>query len=565
MLLFLISCLWLIVFARAIAFRATLANTTFAVFALLGAVIGPPLATLVFKTIDPYGWTIDSTTPGYFFMQLLGALVIQAILLLPVWYLYVRRRASLALSVCDAFLLAFAIGFGADVVGMLIAAAHGTALAGILAFLPPWQVVTPVGTIAGYAYWLGIVALTWAAASRFIGERRTANIVAIAVFVWFAIEHAVVATLTNAGNGGPSDDGTFSRLTLLWHGQFTAWIAIVAVVALAFYERRWVIAAGAAASNEKDAPTFQAALAAFVGGRMAEAQWLSEQVRARLQLGIVRAELAAAPNDERLQRIAGDLQERIRVPTPADPGTLNTDRAAAWVARNQFAAGAWALFVVVALLLPRVAGLDAALWTFPPLLTLAAILVFFLGYLGTAVDPSRPLDVDGFLRANGARLLRVGALSLAMILVFASSIFGAQAAPIASSYIALPALDPAHWAVYLLLLALAAVTSTSRPLTGLTKAVSGPERIAFAVNLTTALALYLVFWVDLWLFNSLRAWFHQVAVNDQTYYIFKFNLQNFGDVLTATLVLVFSYVLYRLLRSPIAWAQNVIAPRAAGG
>jgi len=41
MLLFLISCLWLIVFARTIAFRATLANTTFAVFALLGAVIGP--------------------------------------------------------------------------------------------------------------------------------------------------------------------------------------------------------------------------------------------------------------------------------------------------------------------------------------------------------------------------------------------------------------------------------------------------------------------------------------------------------------------------------------------
>jgi|GEM_PF-3596207 len=560
MLLFLISCLWLIVFARAIAFRATLANTTFAVFALLGAVIGPPLATLVFKTIDPYGWTIDSTTFGHFFMQLLGALLIQAILLLPVWYLCVRRRAALALSVCDAFLLAFAIGFGADVVGMLVAAAHGTALAGILAFLPPWQVATPVGTIAGYCYWLALVALAWVAASRFLAERRIANIVAIVVFIWFAIEHAVLSTLT----GGPNDDGTFSRLTFLWHGQFTAWLATLAVLALAFYERRWVIAAGAAASTEKDAPTPQAALAAFVAGRMAEARWLGDQVRARLQLGIVRAELAAVPNDERLQRIASELQARIRIPAPADPGTLNTDRAAAWIAHNQFAAGAWSLFVIVVLLLPRVEGLEAALWTFPPLLTTVAIVVFFLGYLGTAVDPSRPLDADGFLRANGARLLRVGALSLAMILIFSSAIFGAQA-PIATSYVALPALDPAHWTVYLLLMALAAVTSTSRPLMGLTKTVTGPERTAFAVNLTTALALYLVFWLDLWLFNSVRAWFHQVAVNDQTYYIFKFNLQNFGDILTAALVVVFSYVLYRVLRYPIVWAQNVIAPRVAGG
>src|SRR2546426_1091871 len=142
----LLLALWTLAVLRVLGLRATLSGRTLGTYLLLGALLGMIAIPLVRELGAPYG------EQGPYVNEVLS-LGDQALLLIPVlWYLFFRRAHEVT-SVADAFLLAFAVGFGFDLVGALLAASGATAPLKGLSFWPPWQFDGEKFSVAGYGYW----------------------------------------------------------------------------------------------------------------------------------------------------------------------------------------------------------------------------------------------------------------------------------------------------------------------------------------------------------------------------------------------------------------------------
>src|SRR5579871_242296 len=142
--LILLAC-WTIALVRLASTRATLSGRTFFIYFLQGAFLGIVGVRLVQRLFVPYSQSAHGPV-----IILLIALAWQASLLAPVWIL-LTDHLSRVTSVDDAFLVAFAMGFGFDLCGALTAAATASYALPGLSLFPPWQFHNKTVTFAGYA------------------------------------------------------------------------------------------------------------------------------------------------------------------------------------------------------------------------------------------------------------------------------------------------------------------------------------------------------------------------------------------------------------------------------
>lgn len=277
--------LWTLLVLRIVGARATLSERTLATYLVVGALLAiaaaPPLASLV----NPYGQQPSG------FVLLLLTMGRMALVLAPVGYALLSRGTERTIGVADAFLLGFMVGFGFDLLGAVVTASAAAQPLRGLSFLPPWEVKTDQRmVVAGFGYWAGLVALTYAASRRFLRQPRVVGAVTLAVFLLVCLQAAAMATAQRPT--GPL--GWALALTL--DGAATAWLALVALAVLSVGEAVWVarLAPGGAEPAPSLVAEWQARLLALVRGRPREYARLSAHYGQLRQAHLERAEAAVS-------------------------------------------------------------------------------------------------------------------------------------------------------------------------------------------------------------------------------------------------------------------------------
>jgi hypothetical protein len=215
---------WTIAVFRLICVRTTLGLRTLLTFVGLGALLGTVANPLAEKFFNSYRY--DGNQLYVLLIVAMQHLLMAAPVLLllskPAW-----RRSS---SVCDAFLAAFAIGAGYEFFGALLALAPSESVASGLSFLPPGVASTAAATVAGYAYWSGLVALVCAACFRFLRNPLLAYGATAAALLLCTLDH-----YGDLHSGPPADK--ISVFTL--HGALLPWLVLLLLVGAVVWEMLW--------------------------------------------------------------------------------------------------------------------------------------------------------------------------------------------------------------------------------------------------------------------------------------------------------------------------------------
>ena len=409
---------WTVLVVRVLCARATLSGRSFLTFFLLGALLAPTASPMAEKLFAPYN---DAGPWIAFFISLARQLP----LLLPVFLI----RKFPTLSVADAFALAFMTGFGFDLSATFVAAAIAAQPLRGLSLWPPWEFKSAAFSVAGYGYWTAVVALAFAAGQRFLRRPKTVWALTAAVLLLVVVEAASLLW-----RSPPSWLSIFGMLT--FHGAITAWLALVAVVALSFYEAAWSAPASAEAPGKfRLLEEWQALLQMLFRRDFKGYAALREQYAWRQQSELAQAESVAAPEAPRLVQITRDL--RVREWEISEHGAAGKPEAALppqpwWRGPRAAIWGAWLAIFFVIVVVPRLpAGVGAFVWSFPllhyrlpafPLTVLECVLVYILvrRHLLSAARPTAPADVDDVIRFHGENAaLKIGIGIVLIVLVYA--------------------------------------------------------------------------------------------------------------------------------------------------
>ncbi len=472
---------WTALIVRLFAGRGTLSARTLLAFAALGALMAVTAAPLAEKFIVPYPLG-DYGHP--FLNEVLRVAMRNMVLLSPViTYLFFQRNFRLT-SIADAFLLAFALGLGFELVGGVLAAgAKGAALKGFTLF-PPWQFTwsaQPTDVIlgfrgdfalAGVAWAMGLICLTLAAMLRFARKRRYAIPVTLAVFALVTL-HEAVWTYQLATFGPYRPEQGFLKLfdTVMLHGLFFAAVCLLALLTLSVMEGRW-----AANSRGERPPSVRDLLVDFVDachrrgrGFLAggPAGWAFESHRDRLraQMGYAQAEVRHMvrrnelfQSERMLELRLEELERLAAAPKPRRaPWFLWID---VWLA-----SAAVAVIVLGLSRLPQTWG--PMVWNtlllnlMLPVLKLTVLqiilIVLLLGWF--VMRPDRPpgrTEPDLKLRFNGESALSFAAMGAALLVLFHVPLDRYYPPFSSIAFInraGFPSLDPAQLASFMLLLA----------------------------------------------------------------------------------------------------------------
>lgn len=224
---------WTLVAIRILGARATLGVRAFTASLAVGVLLAIFVLPMVARLPNPY----SAVGPWY---EELTAMARLAALVMPIAIVLLTGQAYRAVSVADAFLLGFAVGFAADLTALLLAA-DGTREALSLSFMPPFQLEVGAHTRPGAAYWVGLVLLTMVATLRFRGAlagllrlpaRWAMAVPAVATalsFAWCATEAAALST---------RDPETWRILAIGRNGGLTAFVALAAVIGLSWADAR---------------------------------------------------------------------------------------------------------------------------------------------------------------------------------------------------------------------------------------------------------------------------------------------------------------------------------------
>lgn len=284
---------------RVVAARATLGPGTMLRYVVLGMLLGPLAVVPAHRLLDPYGLLAGST-----WVQFISEALTLLILLAPVLVFLFVRRAWVVLSIADAFLLAFAVGLGYDLLGWLLQAGAGQDPLVAMKWLPP-AVFEPAGaggpTIASTGYLLALVTLGLVSAHRFGLGRASRRTVASIVFVLVAVSRLAPAWST-AEEGYASRAGGIVA-TLTFDGALIPWIAFVLVVLLQWRESRW-ITVDDAAGPVRLFSEWKRQLEALVDREFGRLRRLTEAYGLRRQTEIALAESRRRPADAFVQRLA---------------------------------------------------------------------------------------------------------------------------------------------------------------------------------------------------------------------------------------------------------------------
>jgi len=213
--------LWTYLIVRLVAARSTLSNRTLLTYALAGWMIGIVALPLVDRLILPYGHELSAD-------RLLALNFLRIVTLFaPVAVLLLSRRAHRVLSVADAFLLAFMVGFGFDFLCGFIALPTHADVANQLAFFPPFQLESAP---AGYAYKLAFAGIILAATFR-VARYKIFALIATSAALFFAALQGVAGPLK-------LDTGWIFAATI--PGPMLVWTVLILLVAFSIAEWLWV-------------------------------------------------------------------------------------------------------------------------------------------------------------------------------------------------------------------------------------------------------------------------------------------------------------------------------------
>jgi hypothetical protein len=468
---------WTMVLVRLAGARATLGDRTFLIYLLQGAFLGTVGMRLIQRLFDPYG--LLTATP---WIVLLIATAWQLSLLVPVRIL-LTNRLSRTTCVADAFLVAFAIGYGFDLCGALLAASSATQASVGLDLFPPWQFSNQAITFAGYGYWTGLVGLARSASLRFVRKPWLSRCIQTGVLLWVAIDAAVVTTTVESGSpqGLLQDLGYFTL-----HGQLAAWIAWVALLGLSFWEAAWVARAvpETAQNRYQVLDELRALGSALMKGRLGEYRRLTALFRLRRQVALGRAELSHAPGDTALAAAVRDLEERLhRTQATVDEPMQGKPPG---LATGLFAKGFWrtasfwrglssALLIFLVFVLPRFpVGPSALAWnvltfSFPflpaslPIASVILAFILFRRYVFAAGKLTVGEDMDHVMQFRAEQTLLKMCLGMLVLLVLYTNLPSFYPLPnlvAAGVHAQLPAFNANQFSVLLLLFAVAVSGTT---------------------------------------------------------------------------------------------------------
>jgi hypothetical protein len=458
---------WTLLLIRFACVRATLSDRSFFIYLLQGAFIGTVGMRMIQRLFDPYATFALSP-----WIALLVTLAWQLSLLAPV-RLLLTNRVSRVTSVADAFLLAFAIGFGFDLCGALLATGSASQPLTGLSFFPPWQYSTPTATFAGYGYWTALPALARSATLRFVRKRWAARVIWGAVLLWVAMD---AAATTKMAESAP-DQGLIHYIGLVtFHGNFTAWIAWIALISLSVWEARWIVKAtpASAPARYQTLGEVRALLSALLRARFRQYNQLSSEFRHRRQVAIAKAELSLAPSDSSIVKTVSDL-ERLR-PLEADPGAASSAQQAGAKASlaMRYLGGSytWGLLVFLLFLLPllpakvaqNVGGFAWSALTLPfpiisvsvPIVSVFLLVVLLRRYVLSAGKMTVGEDMDDLMQFRSEQTLLKMCLGMSILILLYDQLPSLY--PIPNLVVAfqggrLPDFNPQQWTTLLLLFA----------------------------------------------------------------------------------------------------------------
>ncbi len=522
---------WTLIVVRLFAVRATLSGRTVATYLALGALMALTAAPLAEKLLVPY--PLNPYGYGYFFSDFFRGLIRNLVLLAPVFSYLFARRMHRVTTVADAFLLAFAVGFGFELVGAVPAAGVAAEPLKGLSLFPPWyygwdwtRPVVGFGAagqfgIAGAGYSTGLAALLLAAMLRFWRNPRSTVLVSAAALLIVTADEAIWMKSIYTPPKGLA--ALFD--TLLFHGKLTALATLIALVYFSHREIRWIAEATGAARPDKLQllDDFKHLLSAALGGPRAylRARLLK---RREIQLQLVKAELAHARNDPQLLQSARLLENQqaefaagpIGAADFSPPPPLG--RLVAWAA--------WVGLALIVVALPRLpASLAANLWKFPllnfqlpmihfTLLHAALVLLLLWWLVRSAGRPASPWDPEMVMRHYGETALLYASTAAALLVLFnvkLDNFYPPYSTLIYLNRVRSPQWDPSQVAALLLLLAGGAAGLTLDSLARWRWQASRQERRATALrNALRLVNAIILMWLGINVYVSLLAALHKI-------------------------------------------------------
>jgi hypothetical protein len=287
--------LWALLCVRVICYRTTLSTRTLLTFLVLGTAMGPVVTAVAEKFFNEYSWTGG---PAYFIA--INACK-QLMLLVPLLWLLLRPAWRDSSSVTDAFLAAFAIGFGYDLGASVITSAGSQSVTGF-SFLPPGIYSGSAANVTGYGWWIGAVMLALVMTWRIFGKAWLSYAVAGVILLLCAVDQTLLMVY--------SSEVPKWWETITFNRSAAPYVCLIFLVACAVVESLRIKARAVPGSLLSE---YQAILTKCIAFRFQEARRLSTQFRIGRQLDVVRAEQQHRPGDSVLAALKTSLEGQLQL------------------------------------------------------------------------------------------------------------------------------------------------------------------------------------------------------------------------------------------------------------
>lgn len=531
---------WALAVVRLVCFRSTLSTRTLLTYLALGATMGPVAVSIAEKFFNEYSW---NGGPTYFILINAGK---QLLLLLPVVLVMGRPAWRFSSSITDAFLAAFCIGLGYDLIGSLIASAPVQAITGF-SFLPPSMYSTTDVTVAGYGWWIGTTALVVALIRRTSNNAWLSYLVGAIVLLMCAFDQ----TLMTSSIAIPPT--WWSAKTL--HEVIVPYAYIVFLIAAVVFELSWTKSKASPGSMFSE---LQAVLPHWIGLRWEEARHAGAQFRVGRQLDIARTCMLRDPNDPAIAAVLSQVNNQFQL--AQQPAAATSPINLKQVVRERAPHLGFILLAFILVLLfslPSMQPFGGNVWQWflftdkwaPFQLNIVATLLLgWLAWCYATAPPAayRGVRVDEIAQFDGERAILNTILAVFLIFTIyeipipppsypftlpAPVEFVSFASPLSiAARLVSGANAPSdpnqglHWTTVLLLLLCAATVMTARR-AELWRAAPQPARLQTAVrHVLTALRVGIAAWLSVVLFTYIQIFAHQKFGGSTAMYFTRHNL-----------------------------------------
>ncbi len=544
---------------RIVCATVTLSGRALALFLLVGGLGGSLAAPILFRLIPPIN-------PPF---AVLEALVLQFALLLPV-YLTLRRRFA-AVTIADAFLLAFLVGFGYDAVSLWLANSTAAQQKLGFTFVPSGAISMGTDVIAGYGYWSGLVALVVAVSARLLRSRPLVLGVGSAALLYAATESVAVE-----GQLPPAVQQTYSQLVV--PGSLTPWLVLGLLIAAQVLEEAWVTKrAGKPATPQPSLlDEWHQLLSLLLAGKVSEYRRLRSVLGRTRQLRMASVESSFSPADAWLLKAGSFLAARIQrvrsaTVTEKPGGVLGA--AIRWVKHNPAIVAAWSSLFLIIMLLPHLPNAFANfvwsifLFQMPglqlPIVSTVLLAILLWRYINAPLRPvSAQLDPEEAAEYQSYKaILNAGMAIVLLTLVYVDTGDFYPFHRIAARAGGLPGFDARRLTTFLLLLATCASSHYGWMARSWKTAAPAVRRQLQIRNTFRAGSYVVIALVGLNFFSTLMNWVH-AKYGAALYNNFQWRGNDAADIFGALPTVALCFVLSKLLFFISRRAEKALVPEA---